>query len=312
MIYGVKENKSFDNVVFTYVVDSDESLSAWVENKAGNDYTAVLIKAGSWNCQKSLDLTATGTKIIVGEAGSKMVFNIDSSSVASAILYSALPEMTDCFMANVHVLCNRSGNAIGFNLCVNLYNCSAEVNGGRASGFYKCENLLNCVAKCNATETEYSVPFYYSNGLNNCIAFATAQEGTAYGFSKCEKLNNCKVAELSSNVKVCGFNNCNVCVGCSLENDVTYPAVNGFFGSKKLFACIAVANGATEGNAFYGCSCLDSCEGSGNYGYYNCSGIKNCTAKTTSVAKAYNTSANLGDYNATYAYADTPEGGFNN
>lgn len=311
MIYGIKENKSFENVIFTYVVDSDDALNDWAENKAGNDYSCVLIKSGSWTCTKNLNLTNCGTKIVVGEADSKLIFNISETSIATAILYSELPEIAEHFMFNVHVMCNRAGNAIGFNLCVNLYNCSAEVNGGRASGFYKCENVINCVAKCNATESEYSASFYFSNGLNNCIAYATAQEGTAYGFSKCEKLNNCKVAELSSNVKVCAFNTCNVCVGCSFENDVTYPAVNGFFGCKKLFACISVGNGNTEGYAFYGCTYMDACEASGNYGYYNCSGIKNCIAKTTTTAKAYNTSANLGDYNASYAYANTPEGGFN-
>lgn len=312
MIFGIKENKSFENVIFTYVVDSDESLAAWVNNDPGNDYSCVLIKKGEWTSSKNLDLTITGTKIIIGEADSKLIFNIAESTQSTAILYSTIPEINEHFMFNVNLVCNREENAIGFNQCVNLYNCSVEANGGRASGFYKCENVINCVAKCNATGTEYSVPFYFSNGLNNCVAFATAQEGTAYGFSKCEKLNNCKVAELSSNVKVCGFNNCNVCVGCTFENDVTYHAVNGFFGCKKLFACIAVANGTTEGNAFYGCGYIDGCEASGNYGYYNCYGIKNCIASETSVAKAYNTSANIGDYNATYAYANTPNGGFNN
>ena len=312
MIYGVKENKCFENVIFTYVVDSDQSLSDWANNKAGNDYSCVLIKTGQWRTSKVLNLTNTGTKVVVGEVGSKLIFDILDTSLASAILYDALPEINEHFMFNVNLVCNREGNAIGFNQCVNLYNCFVEVNGGRASGFYKCENVINCVAKCNATESEYSSSFYFSNGLNNCIAFATAQEGTAYGFSKCEKLTNCKVAELSSNVKVCGFNSCNVCVGCSFENDVTYPAVNGFFGCKKLFACIATANGTTEGYAFYGCGYMDACEASGNYGYYNCYGIKNCMTKSTTVAKAYNTSANLGDYNATYAYANTPNGGFNN
>lgn len=311
MIYGVKENRSFDNVFFTYVVDSDESLTSWAENKAGNDYTAVLIKAGNWTCEKSLDLTNAGTKIVVGEAGSKLIFNLDSAPKTSAIAYSILPDIAEHFLLNVNVFCNRAGNAVAFSQCVNLYNCSAEVNGGRASGFYKCENLLNCVAKCNATETEYSVPFYYSNGLNNCTAYATAEEGTAYGYSKCERLNGCRVESLESNVKVCGFNNCNYCFACLLLIDKEYPTINGFFGSKKLFGCVAIAKGTSEGNAFYGCANLDCCDGTGNYGFYNCTAIHNCTA-TATVAKAYNTCANAGDYNATYAYANTPEGGFNN
>lgn len=310
MIYGVKENKSFDNVIFTYVVDSDESLTSWAENKAGNDYTAVLIKVGSWNCQKSLDLTATGTKIVIGEAGSKLIFNIGESTQSSALSYSSLPDFDGHFMFNVSVVINRSENAIGFNQCVNLYNCSLEVNGKRASGFYKCENLFGCVSKCNATGSEYSACFFYSNGLNNCVAHATAEDGDSQGFVYCERLNSCN-ANITGNASVYGYRQCKQVMTSTIKSEEVNHTVFGFYSCKKLMGCIAVAKGAENGYAFSQCQEVVSCEGSGQYGFYESSGVVNCMATSTTIAKAYNTCANIGTYNETYAYANTANGGFN-
>jgi hypothetical protein len=313
MIYGIKENKSFENVIFTYVVDSDEALNDWADNVEGNDYSCVLIKSGTWTCTKNLNLTNCGTKVVIGEVGSKLVFNLDISSVSSSgISYSVFPDNNEFFMFNVHISVSRQANVIGFNGCINLYNCSVEANGVRAVGFYKSENLINCNAVANATGTEYGVPFYYCNGVQNCIGSVTSETGHAMAYSNCEKLNDCKVKDLQSNEGTAyGFHSCKVLSGCSIENDGINNSIQGFCNCEKLHGCKSVAKGISEGYAFKGCDNVVSCEGSGGYAFYECTGVLICLATNNTIAKQYNSCSNLGSYNASYAYANTPNGGFN-
>jgi hypothetical protein len=53
----------------TYVVDSNAKLAAWAANTAGNDYTTVLIKTGTWTINTWIDLIYAGTKRVISEAG---------------------------------------------------------------------------------------------------------------------------------------------------------------------------------------------------------------------------------------------------
>lgn len=312
MIFGIKENKCFENVIFTYVVDSDQTLSDWANNIADNDYSCVLVKQGVFTTNKNLNLTATKTKVIIGEVGSKLVFNIpETETISSAISYTSLPEDNSYFMQNVHVVITRSVNSIGFNQCVNMFNCSVKATGNRASCFYKCENLFNCEAKAISSGTDYTVGFYYSNGIYNCVSSAESNTSIAMAFSYCEKLFNCEVKTIKSNDKCYGFHQCKIVNGCTCENDSVNNTIYGFYQSEKITSCIAVAIGLTDGKAFYGCDNVVSSQGSGQYGYYECTGVINCLATNNSVAKSYNSCANLGTYNASYACANTPEGGFN-
>ena len=68
-------------VMFTYVVDSNQKLSDWLNNvtAGGQDYTSVLIRKGTWsythNSTTSAINTTTYTDIIWGEAGSSIIIS---------------------------------------------------------------------------------------------------------------------------------------------------------------------------------------------------------------------------------------------
>ena len=79
----------------TFIVDSNDKLSQWIRADTGNDYTTVLIKKGTWQSDELLyelqlsgskkkyagiNLSKTKTKIVIGEAGSKIYFQVDPTS----------------------------------------------------------------------------------------------------------------------------------------------------------------------------------------------------------------------------------------
>lgn len=141
-----------NSLQFTYVVDSNQKLADWANNVAGNDYTSVLIKKGIWSYNAGsvrypLNLTATGTKVIIGEVGSQLQI-IGSSSIVG-LYYETVPDITDIdyliFNVTVKVIGGRYNYA--FYRCVNLYHCigiDASSTGSSSYSFLLCNNLIRC------------------------------------------------------------------------------------------------------------------------------------------------------------------------
>ena len=90
------------------MVDSNAKLTAWANNdkSGGQDYTSVLIRKGTWTSSKGVNLDAAGTKVVVGEAGSKLVFN----GVEKGLYYNDLPTGPDYYMRDVTVKNTGSGS----------------------------------------------------------------------------------------------------------------------------------------------------------------------------------------------------------
>lgn len=195
---------------FTYVVDSDQALAEWANNVEGNDYTSVLIRKGTWTSDTGVNLTTTGTKVVVGEAGSKLVFNFDTYDFSKLIqinedynqymfglYYENNVYDTMYSMRNVHVELTLPDNSDGmshccgsaFLNCQNLYNCYGETlntNGGvdmfmqsNAVGFAHCSNLNGCIGKGNSTQITTDDGFFM--GDYDC----------SFGFFMCTGLDNC-------------------------------------------------------------------------------------------------------------------------
>lgn len=253
MIYGIKENKSFENVIFTYVVDSDESLAAWVNNEAGNDYSCVLIKKGEWTNENGVNLTTCGTKVVIGEVGSKLVF-----SSGSGLFYDELPDDAFHFMQNVFVEINSSvvdDDTFSFYQCVNLTNCYGIVDSANGAGraFCNCRNLINCYGEGYGLNGGSG--FYNCHSLTNCYGIAiTEAESNQCGFMGCYNLVNCRGEGYQR-----GFSGCSTMYGCRGYGANGY----GFYSCTAISWCRALKTSKT--------ATFDTSNCSASVGSYNAS-----------------------------------------
>ena len=151
---------------YTFVVDSNAALTAWANNdrSGGQDYTSVLIRKGTWTSTKGVNLTDAGTKVVVGEAGSKLVFY----NVEKGLYYDAIPTEHEYYMRGVTVEITGSG-----------------------SGFYKCTNLTNCSGSGTGTGRGIGVGFMSCTNLTNCAGTGTGASN-GYGFKSCMLVSRCK------------------------------------------------------------------------------------------------------------------------
>lgn len=182
---------------FDLVIDSDAKLASWA---AGGTYAKVLIKAGTWTLASGgVDLTARGTKLVVGEPGSKLVFS--SASASGALYYTAIPTTNDYRLENVIVECSSASFGICFGYCTNLYNCTGTASGINGVGFFECTNLFNCIGSGQGSGTGYGIGIYRCNQVFFCLASGTNPgSGPGYGVSGCvrcqqNRTGTCKTAK---------------------------------------------------------------------------------------------------------------------
>lgn len=220
-----------NSVNFTYVVDSDQALLDWAKNVDGNDYTSVLIRKGEWTTTTGVNLTITGTKVVVGEAGSKLVFT--PTAGINCLAYSTTPNTSDYYMNGVYV--EGVSVTVCFRNCANLTNCMG-VGVTRGDGFIDCLNLTNCTAVA------------YGNVNGNA-------------FNSCENLTNCKGTATGGNNGY-GFQNCNNLTNCEGVGKGSYmPA--GFRNCVSLTNCKGTGEGGTNGYGFQGCTLVSKCKAGG-------------------------------------------------
>lgn len=186
-VYGICESKCFVPLNFfygfTFVIDSDEKLNQWANNQEGNDYTSVLIKKGTWTSSVGVNLSTCGTKVVVGEAGSKLNFKF----VEYSLYYKEVPTSPEYYMFGVEVSCLNSSDS--------------------ATAFYKCANLTNCIGTANCIKHSYG--FQNCANLTNCrgagIDSNNISASKGYGFYNCTGVSKCKPSEKSKSFV---FQNC--------------------------------------------------------------------------------------------------------
>ena len=268
---------------YTYVVDSDQALIDWANNdrNSGQDYTSVLIKRGTWSSTIGVNLTNAGTKVVVGEADSKLVFN----GVEKGLYYDDIPQSSEYYMTGVNVAVTGDGGSrcYGFYMCNNLTNCTGIGTGDdsiRCCGFDSCHNLINCtgIVTGNGTYSDQVCSFSECDNLINCTGIGTCEKA-GYGFWGCHNLTNC--------------------TGIGTSTGTRNGYSRGFWGCHNLINCtgIGTSTGTGVGYGFAGCFSVFYCKAGGR-----CSTdvFKDCYASSTE------------PYTSTYECADTANGGFNN
>ena len=269
----------------TFVVDSDEKLALWVNNDKSNDYSVVLIKKGTWsssatvsfktyngrNAKKcGVNLSQTKTKIIIGEAGSKLYFSVADNSTFEvwglAYEYGDLRSEKDggYFISGVTVQSHGSKGFTDtstdcFSCCVNLFNCVAiSENGYEGSAFSSCHNLYNCRAEITC--------------VNNARAF-----------SGCHNVFNC--------------------FGHSMVTEASRKWIGGssmgFYSCENVMGCYGSA------------TCTPATTDYTAYGFSGCKGVYRCKQNKKSSTDTFKNSYYSNSNDATYACANTLNGGFN-
>lgn len=189
---------------FTFIVDNDEMLNMWATNNSAYDYTSVLIKSGTYTSTTSINLSTTGTKVIVGEPDNLIKI---SNGASYAIKYDNLPTSNDYYIKGVNLYYN--GNTLrGFYNCVNLSNCRVQCVGFGGWAFDGCKNIYACsglsIVTTSASDTSY--------GFRNCL-----------GVQKCD--GNAILGEASSNYVTATIFDTTTCSANMKEYNSTY-AVN--------------------------------------------------------------------------------------
>ncbi|MDR1909656.1 MAG: leucine-rich repeat domain-containing protein [Spirochaetaceae bacterium] len=287
----------------TFVVDSDQALLDWANAAAGNDYSTVLIKSGSWTLTKGVNLTVAGTKVVVGEPSSFLIFakSSNGSTVMDILYYSVEPVGMGYWMNGVNLKGTSSAGIglNGFKNCTNLTNCTfyntATNTLSLVCGFKDCNNLTDCI---NTN---------IFSGSHNSIGKIVSQ-----GFSGCDTLFNC-TSTITSTAKgwdsgdsiyriiFHGFHDCAGLTDCRCtvtDNaaETSYTNVFGFYNCASLSNCTATVTANLNyyyGNAyaFKDCTYLNGCTGTAKtyrgastfnmdayaHGFDNCTNLTSCT-----------------------------------
>lgn len=211
---SILENKTD----YTFVVNSDDDLEAWAENKEGNDYTYVYVNNNNNNieygfyCPQIIDLGATKTKIVSGAPGARITFVIGDTGNGYIRGHGGLERINN-LIVNIGYM-----SPCGFLNCNNLINCkvtSGYINDSTVkkesssdnSGFKECNNLINCKA--------YGCKVGYESCSNilNCFA-----EICYTGYSKCNMLNKCNIERFHHDGS--GYVYCQELIQCSASGNI--------------------------------------------------------------------------------------------
>lgn len=297
-------HRTFNNAVIdyiqagqpaTFVVDSNDALTAWASNTAGNVYTHVLIKPGTFQTSKTINLATSGTKTVVGMGGGKIVKSGGGVGIQGNNSH-------DCKLIGVNVEVPSGAPTTAFHSCSHLIGCYGKVTcygSDNYATFYNCQYLTDCVGYCTAQNT-FSCTFYKCQYLTNCYANTNnTSKNYSYGFKDCNYLMNCN-SDANSVGAAFGFHYCLCLINCRTwaESQTGYTSFGGagYFGCKRLLNCTGVGRcGTMPAYGFYDCKAMSGCDTEGN------------NASTTQTYRdCYMTKTGTGT-----PVADTAAGGYN-
>jgi|GEM_PF-3281147 len=291
----------------TFVIDSNAALAAWASNAAGNDYSRILIKAGTWTLNYSasggtnlnplavIDISNGRTISVAGESGSIIRLN---STITAATRFCGIrgnPSDTTTLFLNVRVEINRgnasqnfAGSAIAFCDCNNLIGCTGmgarlapslpENNYG--GGFLRCNNLIGCTGtSTTGIGAEPGGAFVLCDNLTSCTGTNTTGNGGGGVFLQCKYLSGCR----GNNRSIAGgaFSLCD-----NLTNCIGTNVANAFLLCNNLTGCVGAVSNTSSCFAFWRCNRLSHCTGeavatgvaAGHIGvaFWECNNLTSC------------------------------------
>jgi len=327
---------------FTFVIDSDSKFQAWVNNTSGNDYTAVLIKSGTWSATVTaltvFNFNSRTTKLVVGETGSQLIFVLNASQ--DFYIFDGY-NLETVRLENINIAFRvGAGKTPGlirpFYRCRNLINCTVDTTTydlpNTIYGFHTCHRLFNCVFKTgvngNASSTHWEIGFQDCEYLSACRYYfdstATSMTTVVNCFSNCKYLNDCTASINIPNITshpgstTSCFSSCVDLTNCNATVKSGACFLKGFGDCKWMISCtcdMQSSNPTLWG--FAACTFITNCESyvtqkssgtaTNTYAFYFCDWMTYCEAggsKYTAKSRACHSTA-------TDAAGNTLEGGWN-
>lgn len=318
---------------FTYIVDSDQKLLDWANNVSGNNYKKVLIKNGTWTCSKSINLSSTNTKLVVGERNAKIIFNVSTAYGFSRGQYgvpqnefdiislyvelnTTSPSRSGCFKNLCLLECSGETNKDAVFLeCRYVERCSVSINSNHSTttGYYHCTNVTNCKDMFRGSSS--TTDKYMYNGCTNMIGCVCDISGDIYKgsiFHICKNLTNCGTSTTTSYGNILGdfyvFNNCENLSNCNAiiktPTNTTY-ATAGYKDCRFLTNCYGfITNWVESDSTFTNKYVYDSCKGMlmcSGYANYNDKIYTNCYASGNGTSSSVVGDSANGGYNYMYS-----------
>lgn len=115
---------------YTYIVKNQTDFNAWISGTAGNDYTSVFIKNGTYTTSSEIEyLDVIGTKRIEGESRENTIIKLLGAN--SRIEYTDFPKglSTEYYIKNLTIIHPFSNPAMRF--CRNVSYCTVKTGGGK-------------------------------------------------------------------------------------------------------------------------------------------------------------------------------------
>lgn len=251
---------------FTYVIDNQDAFEDWANNVAGNDYTSVLIKSGTYdfqhlvNIQESgvwevIDLYATKTRYIKGEGDVELTLAQVGRNISllcyNVNKYNVKPEDSPVSIENVNIHYTGTLNGTitlnGFSGFCSIINCNhigdAPDMCANMTGFSLCHNMIDC--KANGCE----VGFLSCSNLVNCESHNTW--GTSFKY--CNFLSNCKAetVDLQRMEATKAFDSCKILSNCYV-NPLPKSEYSAFTGDYHAYDSCENLSGCDANNPYSG------------------------------------------------------------
>ena len=275
-------NISIQEGAYDHIVHDNASLLEWA-NCTDGSMKKVLIKSGTYNMTKGVNLSKAGTGYVLAEQGAVINSHVP---VAFEKTNNAL-----CSIYNIKVVCCVSENSSYctafkdscsghvYNKYLVLYNCKAGYDTVKLCSDYLFLSCwcFNCIFDAVSTTTGgISVKIFSSCYCTNCVCTLKIQGTTLFEesdfFRNCTCINcrgdiEINVEILYSTDKFCAFHYC-YCIACDAVFTCSNPSLYvqtpcfGFNSCSRMSCCYAFADSSSTSDmkitGIYDCSYISS------------------------------------------------------
>lgn len=256
---------SLERGAYDHIVYDDASLLEWA-NCTNGSMKKVLVKSGTYNMTKGVNLTSAGTGYVLAEQGAVIKSHVP---VAFEKTNNAL-----CSIYNLVVVCCVSENSSYctafkdsysshvFNKYLVLYNCKAGYDTVKLCNDYLFLSCwcFNCIFDAvSNTTTGMSVKIFSGCYCTNCVCTLSIQGTTL--FEESDFFRNCTCINCRGDIKInveilysdeafCAFHYC-YCIACDAVFTCATPSLSVqspcycFNGGTRMSSCYAFADSSS-------------------------------------------------------------------
>jgi hypothetical protein len=231
---------------YTFVIRSANDWNAWANNTAGNDYTYILIKSGSYSVTTVPNISTTNTLLVEGEPGATINATLNNTDLITA------NSQTDCIVRGITFnvgLTASSGNQGSLYRVGTIENCTfnhtINSTGGYGSAIYNVHTVRDCVINMSFTSTTGRArAIRYANCVENCTITITGATSTNYLYGIIDSSNvvgnNVTITQTGT---IYGVYNCKKVTRNTVSAATQYSNSYASTTTSSTYACADTPNG---------------------------------------------------------------------